>query len=230
MRLEDAVIARLVTQGATFEILVDPELAFALKTGGKADIRDVLATDRVFKDARKGLTASEETMRKVFGTTDVFKISEEIVKRGEVQITTEQRRRLREQRLKQIVALISRRAINPQTNLPHPPARIEAALSEARVQIDEFKGAEEQLGRILKALMPILPLKFENRKIAVKVPSSYAGRSQRHLREFGTIKEERWLEDGSWSFVIEIPAGVQGEFFEKLNDLTRGEAEAKVIE
>ncbi|MEM2874549.1 MAG: ribosome assembly factor SBDS [Candidatus Hadarchaeales archaeon] len=229
VRLEDAVIARLSTQGATFEILVDPELALALRTGEKVEIKDVIATDRVFKDAKKGLAASEESVKKAFGTTDVLKISEEIVKRGEVQITTEQRRRLREQRLKQIVALISRRAINPQTNLPHPPARIETALSEAKVHIDEFRGAEEQLGRIIKALMPILPLKFENRRISVKVPASYVGRSQRHLREFGTIREERWLEDGSWSFVIEIPAGVQGEFFDRLNDLTRGEAEAKVI-
>jgi len=230
VRLEDAVIARLVSQGSTFEILVDPELALALRTGQKVEIKDMLATDRIFKDARKGLAASEESVRKAFGTTDVIRIAEEIVRRGEVQITTEQRRKLREQRLKQVVALISRRAINPQTNLPHPPARIEAAISEARVQIDEFKGAEEQLARVVKALMPILPLKFENRRIEVKVPAAYVGRSQRHLREFGTIKEERWLGDGSWSFVIEIPAGVQGEFFERLNDLTRGEAETRVME
>jgi len=229
VRLEDAVIARMVIQGITFEVLVDPELALALRAGEKADIKDVIATDRIFKDAKKGLAASEESMKKIFGTTDAFKIAEEIVKRGEVQITTEQRRKLREQRLKQIVALISRRAINPQTNLPHPSTRIEAAISEARVQIDEFKGAEEQLGRVIKALMPILPLKFENRTIAVRVPAKYVGRSQRHLREFGTVKEERWLEDGSWSFVIEMPAGAQGEFFERLNDLTRGEAEAKVM-
>ncbi|MEM2878378.1 MAG: ribosome assembly factor SBDS [Candidatus Hadarchaeales archaeon] len=230
VRLEDAVIARLATQGTTFEILVDPELAMSFRTGGKVEVKDILASDRIFKDAKKGMAAAEETIKKTFGTTDVLKIAEEILRKGEVQVTTEQRRKLREQRLKQVVALISRRAINPQTNLPHPPARIESAISEARVQIDEFKGAEEQLGKIVKALMPILPLKFENRRIIVKIPAAHVGRSQRYVRDFGTVKDEHWLNDGSWSFTIEIPAGMQGEFFEKLNDLTRGEVEAKVIE
>jgi ribosome maturation protein SDO1 len=229
VKLEDAVIARLSIHGSTFEVLVDPELALAIKTGQSANVRNALAVDKVFKDSKKGDAASEELIKKTFGTLDVFKVAEDIIKRGEVQVTTEQRRKMREQRLRQIVSLISRRAINPQTNLPHPPARIESAIAEAKIQIDEFKSAEEQLPKIVKALLPIIPLKFELRKIAIKIPASHVGRAQRMVREFGTVKEERWLGDGSWSVVVEVPAGVQGEFFDKLNDLTRGEAETKVL-
>jgi ribosome maturation protein SDO1 len=229
VKLEDAVIARLSVHGSTFEVLVDPELALAIKTGQSANVRNALAVDKVFKDSKKGDAASEELIKKTFGTLDVFKVAEEIIKRGEVQVTTEQRRKMREQRLRQIVSLISRRAINPQTNLPHPPARIESAIAEAKIQIDEFRSAEEQLPKIVKALLPIIPLKFELRKIAIKIPASHVGRAQRMVREFGTVKEERWLGDGSWSVVVEVPAGVQGEFFDKLNDLTRGESETKVL-
>jgi ribosome maturation protein SDO1 len=229
VKLEDAVIARLSSHGSTFEVLVDPELALAVKAGEPVNMRNVLAVDKVFKDSKKGDAASEELIKKTFGTLDVFKVAEEIIRRGEVQVTTEQRRKMREQRLKQIVSLISRRAINPQTNLPHPPARIESAMAEAKIQIDEFKSAEEQLPKIVKALLPIIPLKFETRKVAIKIPASHVGRTQKVIREFGTVREERWLGDGSWSVVVEIPAGVQGEFFDKLNDLTRGEAETKVL-
>lgn len=229
VKLEDAVIARLSSHGTTFEVLVDPELALAIKGGEAVDVRGALAVDKIFKDSKKGDTASEEMVQKTFGTLDVFKVAEQIIRRGEVQVTTEQRRKMREQRLKQIVSLISRRAINPQTNLPHPPARIEAAMAEAKVHIDEFKSAEEQLPKLVKALLPILPLKFEIRKIAIKIPASYAGRTQRVVREFGTVKQEQWLGDGSWAAVVEVPAGIQGEFFDKLNDLTRGEAETKVL-
>jgi ribosome maturation protein SDO1 len=229
VKLEDAVIARLSSRGSTFEVLVDPELALAVKAGESANVRNALAVDKVFKDSKKGDAASEELIRKTFGTLDVFKVAEEIIKRGEVQVTTEQRRKMREQRLRQIVSLISRRAINPQTNLPHPPARIESAMAEAKIQIDEFKSAEEQLPKIVKALLPLIPLKFETRKIAIKIPAGHVGRTQRMVREFGTVREERWLGDGSWTVVVEIPAGVQGEFFDKLNDLTRGEAETKVL-
>jgi ribosome maturation protein SDO1 len=230
VKLEDAVIARLSDQGTTFEVLVDPDLAMSVKSGESKDIRGALAIDKIFKDSKKGDAASEEMVKKVFGTTDVYKAAEDIVRRGEVQVTTDQRRRMRELRLKQIVAMISKRAINPQTGLPHPPARIETAMEDAKVHIDEFKSAEEQVPQVIKTLRPVLPLKFEMRKIAIKIPMSHVGKSQHVVRKFGQVKQEQWLHDGSWAAVVEIPAGIQMEFFEKLNDLTKGEVETKVVD
>jgi len=227
--LDDAVIARLSSLGTTFEVLVDPELALNLRTGENVEMRNLLATDKVFKDSKKGDEASEEMVRKAFGTSDILKVAEQIIKKGEVQVTTDQRRRMRDQRLKQVIAIIARRAVNPQTGLPHPPARIESVINEAKIHIDEYKSAEEQVPKVVKAMMPIIPLKFETKRIAIKIPASHVGRAQRTVREFGTLKQEQWLSDGSWSAVVEIPAGVQGEFFDKLNDLTRGEVETKVV-
>ncbi len=229
VRLEDAVIARLPSHGMVFEVLVDPELALAFRMGEAVDIQSMLASDKVFKDSKKGEAASEEMIQKVFGTLDVQKIAEQIIRKGEVQMTTEQRRKMREVRFKQMVALIARRAINPQTGLPHPPTRIERALTEAKVSIDEFKSAEKQFPVIVKALLPIIPLKFETRRIGIKIPASYTGKTHRVVRDFATIKEEQWLNDGSWAAIVEIPAGIQGEFFDKLNNLTRGEVQTKVL-
>lgn len=229
VKLDDAVIARLSSHGTNFEMLVDPELALALKSDQTVDIRNLLAAEEVFKDSRKGEKASEEMVRKTFGTTDVMKVAEQIIRRGEIQITTEQRRKMHDDRLKQIVALISKRSINPQTGLPHPPSRIENAMEEARVHIEVFKSAEEQLPAIVKELQPLLPLKFELRRIAIKIPPMHVGRALKAVKEFAAVKQEQWLDDGSWAVVVEIPAGVQAEFFDKLNDLTRGEAETKVL-
>jgi len=229
VKLEDAVVARLSSHSTTFEILVDPELAMAVKSGQSDDIRGVLALDKVFKDAKKGDKAADEVVQKVFGTTDVLKVAEEILRRGEIQVTTEQRRQMREQRLRQVIALISKRAINPQTGTPHPPTRIESAMETARVHVDEFKSAEEQLPSIIKALQPLVPLKFEIRRIAVKIPAAYTGKAQRVVKSFATVKQEQWLNDGSWAAVVEVPAGIQAEFFDKLNELTSGEAQTKVL-
>jgi len=229
VKLEDAVIARLSSHGTNFEVLVDPELALVLKSDQTVDIRNVLAAEEIFKDSRKGEKASEEMVRKTFSTTDVMKVAEQIIRRGEIQITTEQRRKMHDDRLKQIVTLISKRSINPQTGFPHPPARIENAMEEARVHIEAFKSAEEQLPAIVKALQPILPLKFELRRIAIKIPPTHVGRALKAVKEFAAVKQEQWLDDGSWAVVVEIPAGVQAEFFDKLNDLTRGEAQTKVL-
>jgi ribosome maturation protein SDO1 len=229
VKLEDAVVARLSSHSTTFEILVDPELAMAVKSGQSDDIRGVLALDKVFKDAKKGDKAADEIVQKVFGTTDVLKVAEEILRKGEIQVTTEQRRQMREQRLRQVISLISKRAINPQTGTPHPPARIESAMETARVHVDEFKSAEEQLPGIIKALQPLVPLKFEIRRIAVKIPAAHAGKAQRIVKSFATVKQEQWLNDGSWAAVVEVPAGIQAEFFDKLNELTSGEAQTKVL-
>ena len=229
VKLDDAVIARLSSHGTNFEVLVDPELALSLKSDQTVDIRNVLAAEEIFKDSRKGEKASEEMVRKTFSTTDVMKVAEQIIRRGEIQITTEQRRKMHDDRLKQIVTLISKRSINPQTGLPHPPARIENAMEEARVHIEVFKSAEAQLPAIVKELQPILPLKFELRRIAIKIPPTHVGKALKAVKEFAAVKQEQWLDDGSWAVVVEIPAGVQAEFFDKLNDLTRGEAETKVL-
>lgn len=229
VRLEDAVIARLSSHGTNFEVLVDPELALALRSSQGVDIKNVLAIDKIFKDSKKGDKASEEMVQKAFGTTDVLKAAEQIIRRGEIQITTEQRRKMRDERLKQVVTLISRRSINPQTGLPHPPARIESAMEKARVHVEVFKSAEEQLPAIVKELRPILPLKFETRRIAINIPPTYVGKASRVVKGFAALKQEQWLKDGSWAVVVEIPAGLQAEFFDKLNELTRGEVQTEVL-
>lgn len=229
VRLEDAVIARLSSHGTNFEVLVDPELALALRSDQSVDIKNVLAIDKIFKDSKKGDKASEEMVQKAFGTTDVLKTAEQIIRLGEIQITTEQRRKMRDERLKQVVTLISKRSINPQTGLPHPPARIESAMEAARVHVEAFKSAEEQLSAIVKELRPIIPLKFETRRIAIKIPSTYVGKASKVVKGFAAVKQEQWLNDGSWAVVVEIPAGLQAEFFDKLNELTRGEVQTKVL-
>ncbi|HIP62955.1 MAG TPA: ribosome assembly factor SBDS, partial [Archaeoglobus profundus] len=156
--LEKAVIARLKKGGETFEVLVDPYLARDLKEGKEVDFEQLLAIEEVFKDARKGERASKEVLQKVFGTTDIKKIVKTIIEEGEVQITAEQRREMLEQKKRQIIEFIRRNAVDPRTGAPHPPARIERALEEAKVHIDIFKSVEAQIKDIVKALKPILPL------------------------------------------------------------------------
>jgi len=229
VKLEEAVVARFSSQGMDFEVLVDPELAMAFREGKKVEMGNLLAVERIFKDAGKGEVASRDSLLKVFGTEQVEKVAEHILLKGKIQLTTEQRRKMREEKLKQIVSLIARRAINPQTGLPHPPSRVEEAVRRAKVGVDEFKTAEEQLPAVLKAIQALLPLKFEMRKIALKIPPSYAGKSLHAIKGMAEVKKEEWLSDGSLLLLVEIPAGLQPEFFDKVNDLTRGEAQIKVV-
>ena len=227
--VDKAIIARLKTSGETFEILVDADKALAYRGGGDIDIKDdMLAIDAVFKDSNKGERASEELMNKLFGSVDVYDIADKIIKKGDIQLTTEQKKRMLDERRRQIVSIISRESINPQTNAPHPPQRIEGAMDEARAQVSLAKSAEEQVEAVVKLLRPLLPLKFEKRRVAVKIPVGYSGNVQQILREFGKVEKEEWI--GNFQYcVLEIPAGVQDDLYNKLNNLTHGEAEIKIL-
>ncbi|RLE51199.1 MAG: ribosome assembly factor SBDS [Candidatus Methanomethylicota archaeon] len=224
-----AVIARYLSKGERFEILVNPDLAWKLKSGKQVDLRELLISDIIYKDARKGLKASEESILKVFETDDPYKIAEIIVKKGELQLTAEQRRKLIESKKRQIINFISRNCVDPKTGLPHPPKRIELAMEQVGVSIDPFKDAEEQALDVIKALRRILPLKIANVLIRVKIPPTYAGKAYGIISRFGTIRVSKWLTDGSWLCEIEMPAGLQPAFIEKVNEISKGEAQIEII-
>ncbi|MDO8339539.1 MAG: ribosome assembly factor SBDS [Candidatus Burarchaeum sp.] len=226
--LEKSVIAHLDMQGEHFELLVDADLAYMYKTGKKTDLANVLVVEEVFKDAKKSERHKSELLQKMFKTTDINEIAKQIIQRGELQLTTDQRRKMLEDKRKQIVAIIARECIDPRTGAPHPPARIEKAMEEARVHIDATKSAEAQLEEVMSSLRPLLPLKFEKLRIAVRIPAEFASKAFGSLKEFN-MQQDEWQKDGSLIAVVEIPAGTQGDFYDRVNKLTAGKVETKVL-
>jgi len=229
VKVEDAVIARWETQGSRFEVLVDPAAVQDLKDGKPVDLSDKLALEQVFKDAKKGDKISEEHLEKTFHTRNLAEIARQIVLKGEVQVTTEQRHRLQEAKRRQIVATIARNAMNPQTGAPHPPSRIEAAMQEAKVHVDPFRPVDAQVQEVLAKLRPLLPIRLDVVKVRVRVPGQHYPRVIGEIRGLGRLLEETWLSDGSWNGILEIPAGVQTELYEKLNARTKGAAETALV-
>jgi ribosome maturation protein SDO1 len=227
--LDKAVVARLKTHGEHFEILVDPEGAYELKKGAGIKIEDILAVEDVFENASRGDRVPEEDLIKAFGTTNIFDIARKIVLEGEINLTSDQRHRMLEEKRRQVVTFISRNAINPQTMTPHPPQRIERAMEEAGVHIDLVKSVEENVNIAMKAIRPIIPIRFEEVKVAVKVPANYAARAFGELQGFGKIVKDEWQSDGSWIGVIQMPAGMQPEFYDLVNKLSKGEAVTKLL-
>jgi len=226
--LEKAMVVRLKTFGEDFELLVDPDKALAFKEGANVPLDDVLAAKYVFKDAKAGDRASDEVMKKIFKTDDQNAIIAEILTRGELHLTTEQKKHMLDERRKQVIEIISRNAINPQTRAPHPPARIDKALEEAKFEIVINKSASEQVEKALKAIMPIIPIRLEKVDVAVKIPAQFAGGIFNAVKALGEIKKEEWV-GGDQYIVIEIPGGLQDDLLSKVNSLTHGEAKIKIM-
>ena len=223
-------VAKLDKQGEHFEILIDPDAALELKLGKPLGIDKVLVHEEIYKDAKKGLRASEQTLRKVFGTTDVRKIAEIIIKEGEIPLTAEQRRRLIEDKKRQIVEWISRNCIDVRTKTPVQPQRVENALEQVRVSIDPFKSAEEQVQEILKELQRVLPIKVATARMAISVSSTHARSVKGLVAKMAKIVNERYRSDGSWEATVELPAGLQDVLISKVNDVTHGDVDIKILE
>jgi ribosome maturation protein SDO1 len=221
--------ARISIGGERFEILVKPEAALDYKMKKPVPISRVLAIEEVYTDASKGTRASSDKLSKYFGTTDIMEVSRRILEGGELQITTDQRRRLIEEKRRQIVAFISKNCMDPRTSAPHPPLRIEQALAQIKAPIHPFKDAEEQAKEIIERLRPVIPIKMEMLKVAVKLSSIDAPKAYGAIKGYGNITKEEWQADGSWIGVMEIPAGLYGPMLEKLGGLTQGGVQAKVI-
>lgn len=226
--LEKSITAHMDINGERYELLVDPDLAYLYRIGQKKEIANVLAVEEVFKNFKKGERHTTSSLQKAFGTTDVWQIADRILKNGDIQLTTDQKRKMLEEKKKQVIAIIAREAIDPRTGAPHTQMRLEQALEESRVHIDAFKDASQQIDEVVKALRPIIPLKFEHVRIAVKIQPEHAQRIYGTLKGYGIQKEE-WARDGSLIIVIEMPAGMQGEFYDRLNKLTAGSAETKIL-
>lgn len=227
--LDESLVARLKKGSKHYEVLVDPDGALEFKKGGDVKIEDILAVESIFEDASTGDHIAESDLDGTFNTTDVFEIAAHIIKHGELQLTSEQRKHILEEKTRQVISIIAQNAINPQTRTPHPPARIEKAMEEAKVHIDPLKSVDEQVNIVMKAIRPIIPIRFEEVEVEVRIPAEYAGKSYGDIAKFGTMLKDRWENDGSWVAVVKMPAGLQNDFYGLVNRLTKGDAATKLL-
>jgi ribosome maturation protein SDO1 len=216
-------VVRLTLDGDKFELVVKPDPALEYKLGKRADISSVLVSDEIYSDANKGSRASGEKLMKHFKTTNATEVATQIIARGELNLTTDQRRKMVEEKRKQIVQFINRSFVDPKTHLPHPFMRIEAAMDEARVSIDPFKKAEDQAKGVVDALRKILPLKSETVKLTVTIPPQFSAQSYSILKSTGDLRGEEWLADGSLRATLEMNA----QFLDRLGSATKGSAQVK---
>lgn len=223
-------LARVRKGGAIFEIVVDPDKAVAWKeNAGAGDVSEILKAEEIFSDAKKGMAASEHQLTSIFGTDDPLKVAQIILEEGEIQITQQHREKLREEKRRKLIDLIHTNAIDPRSGNPHPSKRIELAMDEAKVRIDEFKRAEDQMQETVKKLMPVLPIRIERAKLIIHLPAAIAAKLYSTVQQYGSMVDETWLNDGSWRCTVEIPAGLKNELIDTLNSKTHGSVTIELL-
>ncbi|MGC8573631.1 MAG: ribosome assembly factor SBDS [Caldisphaera sp.] len=225
---QEFITAWIEIKGQKFEIPVKPDLAFKFREGEKVSISEVLWADTIFKDIKKGLKASPDSLKKAFGTDDIIKIAEKILKEGQIQLTEEERKKMIEAKRKQIINYIVKNTIDPKAGKPIPEQRIENALDQIRLNIDPFKGAEAQALEAVKKLSLLMPIKIAKALLEISIPPEYSSRAYKEIQRLGEVKKTNWGSDGSLKVELEIPAGAQIEVIDKVQTLAKGQANISV--
>ena len=225
---DKVTVVRYTYSGDKFELLVKPDPAFDYKIGKISEISKVLISEEIYTDSNKGNRATNEKLEQVFKTIDPAEIAQIIMKKGELNLTTEQRKKMTLEKRKQLVTYIAKTYVDPRSHLPHPPLRIEQALDDGRVSIDPFKNVDEQVKDIVEKLRPIIALKSENITLEISVPAQFVAQSYTVLKSTGTLKKEDWQSNGSLKAILEIPAAARPHVIDRLGSITKGTATVEV--
>ena len=226
--MDKTTVVRMAVEGEKFEIIVKPDPALEFKLGKRKEISGVLVSDEIYSDSNKGTRASTEKLMKAFKTTDASSIATLILQKGDLNLTTDQRRKMVAEKRKQIVDFIAKSFVDPRSHLPHPPLRIEQAMDDARVSVDPFRNVDEQTKDIVEQLRPIIPLKSENMVLEILVPAQFAAQSYSVLKSFGSLKREEWQSNGSLKVILDIPAAARANVIDRLGSVTKGTASVEV--
>jgi ribosome maturation protein SDO1 len=228
--MADVTVVKYSYEGEKFEILVKPDPALEYKLGKNKDISSVLVSDDIYTDSSKGTKPSIEKLLKAFKTEDATEIAEKILQKGDLNLTTEQRRKMVEEKKKQLVEFIAKTYVDPRTHLPHPPIRIEQAMKDARISVDSQKSVDEQVKDIVEKLRSIIALKSENLSLEIIIPAQFASQSYAVLKSVGSLKKEEWQNNGSLKAILEIPAAARPHVIDRLGSITKGSASVEVIQ
>lgn len=218
--------ARIKQTGKNFEIIVDLDSALKFKKTGQSSVMDFLEIDEIYTDSKKGLKASDEELEKAFNTDNTEEIAKKIVKEGEILLTQEYRDKEQDQKIKQVVDFLSRNSIDPKSNRPHTPERIKSALNESGINIKNAS-IESQISDIISSLEKIIPIKIATKRIKIGVPAIHTGKIYGLLNKYK--EKENWLDNGDLEVIVNIPAGIIMDFYDKINSMTHGSATTEEI-
>lgn len=218
------VTARIKIKNKHYEIHVNLDEALKVREG-KGDIVSALDSPNVFYDINKGTIASNADLKEAFGTTELYEIAKTIITKGEVQKTQEFRDAEKEKKIKQVIDLLIKNAVD-QHGRPFTEERIKTAINQTHYNFDS-RSPEQQLNPLIHELKKIIPIKIVTKKIKLIIPARFTG------QVYGILKDhkesEDWLANGDLQVILNIPPGILIDFYEKLNAITHGAAQSEEI-
>ncbi|MHA2501368.1 MAG: ribosome assembly factor SBDS [Candidatus Kariarchaeaceae archaeon] len=224
-------LVRYSSHGKRFEMVVNPEPAFLFTQGEDVDIDDVVEGGYIiFENFSRGLKATDDDLAEVFGTSEDREVAKLMLKKGELQLTQEQRRAFVQEKRDEILDYLEKHAVNPNTKSPQPRQRIDNAMDAAGVIINKDEDTKAQVDRIIRQLTSTLPLSLESATVEFVVAPKDTGPLYGFLQGAGEPINENWGGDGTLTMIVRVPSGLVAGLLEEVSDQSKGRVRATVID
>ncbi|CAL1299781.1 unnamed protein product [Larinioides sclopetarius] len=161
IRLTNVAVVRMKKGGKRFEIACYKNKVMSWRNKVEKDLDEVLQTHVVFTNVSKGQAAKKEDLIKCFGTDNQTQICEEILSKGELQISEKERHVLLESTFKDIATIVADKCINPDTKRPYPMSIIEKSMKECHISVKPNKNSKQQVCNVITHMLFILKI-FQN--------------------------------------------------------------------
>eukprot|EP00656_Telonema_subtile_P011343 TRINITY_DN15592_c0_g1_i1.p1 TRINITY_DN15592_c0_g1~~TRINITY_DN15592_c0_g1_i1.p1 ORF type:complete len:277 (+),score=76.09 TRINITY_DN15592_c0_g1_i1:177-1007(+) len=127
-----------------------------------------------FTNVSHGKFAKKGDLQKAFGTGDEEEVCKIILEKGEIQISSDERKLTLERLFTEIAAIVAEKCINTDTRLPVTATYVERAMKELNFNIKATQAAKQQALVVISLLREILPIQRARMRVKISIRDAAA--------------------------------------------------------
>lgn len=193
----------------------------------QSDLDNILASDKIYTNSKKGSVANNSQLENAFGSSDLLTCVKKMLGGGKSQTTGEERKQDLDKKTNEVLTYLNKNYIDAKTGYPHPVSRLEGAIKKIKYVVDPKKGTDSQAKEIIKKLHGVLFFKENSQTYEVIVSTEYKG-VDNVFYGLGTVSSKK-KEKFQTKWIVNIVPGNNDNFMKKLNAITHGDYQMKVI-
>ena len=229
VRLTNVAIVRMKKGGKRFEIACYKNKVMSWRNKTEKDIDEVLQTHSVFTNVSKGLLAKKQDLQSAFATDDQTTICQQILAKGELQVSEKERQVHLEAMFRDIATVVAEMCVNPDTKRPYTVTVIERAMKEdIHYSVNPNRNTKQQALQVIKLLKEKISINRAQMRLHFFLPGKDSKKVKEKLKPFiNTIETEEF--SSGLEMVCLVDPGCYRQLDEIINKETRGKGKLEVL-
>lgn len=143
--MHDIQLVRLRRGGRTVKVLTVPGMVLGYRQG-KVPLPDVLLSEEVYDDVRKGRKTSKWDLQQLFNTADRLECCRAVVEQGEIQLSAAQRAAIAKEKWDQVAEHFDTNYVQTRPWVYNKPQDVKYAMGKVKVRVN----AKSDVGGVIR--------------------------------------------------------------------------------